>query len=74
MNATRKTLGPSNPSAADYLIASKQCELMHLQHFLQMGKLIQSISNLVHGLQQERGASNVFLGSGGGLIPLCHSA
>ncbi|MBI43063.1 nitrate- and nitrite sensing domain-containing protein [uncultured Marinobacter sp.] len=55
----------SNPSPADYLIASRQCELMHLQHFLETGRLIQTISNLVHGLQQERGASNVFLGSGG---------
>ncbi|GAA0845442.1 nitrate regulatory protein NasR [Marinobacter szutsaonensis] len=65
MNSKRQPRRPVAPSAGDYLIASKQCELMHLQHFLQMGKLIQSISNLVHGLQQERGASNVFLGSGG---------
>ncbi|MCG7200461.1 nitrate- and nitrite sensing domain-containing protein [Marinobacter pelagius] len=65
MNTKRHQDMPAAPSAADYLIASKQCELGHLQHFLQLGKLIQSISNLVHGLQQERGAANMFLGSGG---------
>ncbi|MDI9243645.1 nitrate regulatory protein [Marinobacter sp. CHS3-4] len=53
------------PNAGDYLIASKSCELMSLQYFLRMGKMIQCISNLVHGLQRERGASNVFLGSAG---------
>ncbi|MDK9558497.1 nitrate- and nitrite sensing domain-containing protein [Marinobacter sp. M216] len=65
MNTSRKQQAPTPPSAADYLIASRQCELMNLQYFLQMGKVVQSISNLVHGLQRERGASNVFLGSGG---------
>lgn len=53
------------PTAGDYLIASKACELMSLEYFLRMGKLIQCIGNLVHGLQRERGASNVFLGSSG---------
>lgn len=64
MNATRNAV-PERPSAGDYLIASKASELRGLQYFLQMGKLIQCISNLVHGLQRERGASNVFLGSSG---------
>ncbi|KAA1174278.1 ANTAR domain-containing protein [Marinobacter salinexigens] len=65
MNTRKRKTPPQTPSAADYLIASRQCELMNLQYFLQMGKLVQTISNLVHGLQRERGASNVFLGSGG---------
>ena len=64
MNASPKP-APQAPSAGDYLIASKACELRSLEYFLQMGKLIQCISNLVHGLQRERGASNVFLGSSG---------
>lgn len=64
MNTKRNSV-PDVPSAGDYLIASKACELMNLQYFLQMGKLIQCISNLVHGLQRERGASNIFLGSSG---------
>lgn len=64
MNAKRAPAAKA-PTAGDYLIASKSCELMNLQYFLQMGKLVQCISNLVHALQCERGASNVFLGSGG---------
>ncbi|WP_349342047.1 nitrate- and nitrite sensing domain-containing protein [Marinobacter sp. MMG032] len=62
---TKRAPAPKSPSAGDYLIASKSCELMNLQYFLQMGKLVQCISNLVHALQCERGASNVFLGSSG---------
>lgn len=64
MNTKRNT-APEIPGAGDYLIASKTCELMSLQYFLQMGRLVQCISSLVHGLQRERGASNVFLGSSG---------
>ena len=63
---TKRAAGHKPPTAGDYLIASKNCELVNLQYFLQMGKLVQCISNLVHALQCERGASNVFLGSAGG--------
>ncbi|RFA30778.1 hypothetical protein CAI21_04535 [Alkalilimnicola ehrlichii] len=52
-------------SALDYLIISKQCEIESLKHLLSMGRLVVAISNLVHALQRERGASNMFLGSGG---------
>ncbi|MBU2952774.1 nitrate regulatory protein [Marinobacter sp. F3R08] len=62
---TKPAASHQSPKAGDYLIASKTCELLNLQYFLQMGKLVQCISNLVHGLQRERGASNVFLGSSG---------
>eukprot|EP00163_Fabomonas_tropica_P034323 TRINITY_DN9430_c0_g3_i1.p1 TRINITY_DN9430_c0_g3~~TRINITY_DN9430_c0_g3_i1.p1 ORF type:complete len:444 (+),score=64.27 TRINITY_DN9430_c0_g3_i1:406-1737(+) len=65
MSTKKRNSVSQTPTAADYLIASRQCELSNLQYFLQMGKLVPSISNLVHGLQRERGASNVFLGSGG---------
>ena len=51
-------------TAADFLIASRQCEVRNLEYFLQMGRLVQSVGNLVHGLQRERGATNLFLGSG----------
>lgn len=53
------------PRATDFLIASKKCELASLERFLQMGQLVLSIGNLIHTLQRERGASNVFLGSNG---------
>lgn len=37
MNTKRNTV-PEIPGAGDYLIASKTCELMSLQYFLQMGR------------------------------------
>lgn len=52
-------------NATDFLIASKQCEILSLESFLRMGKLVVAISNLVHGLQRERGGSNLYLGSAG---------
>ena len=52
-------------SATDYLIAAKQIEIQNLAYFLQMGQLVVMISDLVHALQKERGASNIFLGSKG---------
>lgn len=64
MDISKRQRDSAQPSAEDYLIASRRCELMNLQYFLQMGKLVQSISNLVHGLQR-RGAATIFLGSDG---------
>lgn len=52
-------------SATDYLIASKRCETQDLEHFLALGELVATISNLVHNLQRERGASNLYLASAG---------
>lgn len=52
-------------SATDFLIASKQCEILSLENFRRMGKLVVAISELVHALQRERGSSNLYLGSGG---------
>lgn len=66
MSAAKQSPHPSQrPRATDYLIASKRCELRNLERFLQMGKLVLSVGNLIHELQRERGASNVYLGSGG---------
>lgn len=45
-------------SATDYLIASKRCEKQDLEHFLALGELVACVSELVHNLQRERGASN----------------
>ncbi|HDZ09486.1 nitrate regulatory protein [Pseudohongiella sp.] len=52
-------------TAADYLTASKQCEIRNLQSLLSLCELVVACGNLVHALQRERGASNLFLGSGG---------
>lgn len=52
-------------SAVDYLIASKRCEINTLRHLLETGQLVVAVSNLVHALQRERGASNMFIGAEG---------
>ncbi|KAF0809204.1 response regulator receiver and ANTAR domain-containing protein [Alcanivorax sp. S71-1-4] len=53
------------PSATDFLIASRQSEMLSLEAFLGMGRLVVAVSNLVHALQRERGASNLYLGAHG---------
>lgn len=58
-------LGDSTLSAKELLIASKKCEIVGLEHFRRMSTLVVCISSLVHALQRERGASNLYLGSGG---------
>lgn len=52
-------------TAADYLIASKRCDILSLEQLLRMGRLVVSVSNLVHALQRERGVSNMYVASGG---------
>lgn len=64
MNSKRRFHETATATAADFLMASRQCEIRNLEYFLQMGRLVQSVGNLVHGLQRERGATNLFLGSG----------
>ncbi|MCP1675344.1 hypothetical protein J2T57_002492 [Natronocella acetinitrilica] len=63
-------------NAADYLIASKQCDIHELEQLLCNGRLVVAISNLVHALQRERGQSNLFVASGGTCCAesLVHSA
>jgi AmiR/NasT family two-component response regulator len=56
---------PPSLSAIDFLIASKQSEIQSLEYFLNMGQLIVMLSDLIHALQKERGASNLYLGSKG---------
>lgn len=51
--------------ASDFLMASKRCEMASLESLLSMGRLVGSVSNLIHAVQRERGASNLFLGTRG---------
>ncbi len=51
--------------AIQFLMAARQCEIESLKHLLEAGRLVLAVSGLVHCLQRERGASNLFLGSGG---------
>lgn len=54
--------------AADYLIASQQSEMANLAQLRQTGRFISQVSQLVHLLQRERGASNIWLCSQGTLF------
>lgn len=51
--------------ASDFLAASKRGETAALESLLGMGGLVWAVSDLIHAVQRERGASNFYLGSGG---------
>ncbi|MCU0958435.1 MAG: nitrate- and nitrite sensing domain-containing protein, partial [Hydrogenophaga sp.] len=46
-----------------FLIAAKRCEIAELQELTQTSALVRVTARLVHGLQRERGLSNLFLAS-----------
>ena len=48
-----------------FLIAAKRSEISQLQQLARTSALVNAMASLVHGLQRERGLSNVFLASGG---------
>lgn len=54
-----------NNRAVEFLIASKRCEIQGLRDFNVISGLIPVIGDLVHSLQRERGASNLYVGSQG---------
>lgn len=53
-----------NP-AARFLRSAKLCRIRDLEQLSVLGVLVKSISELIHGLQRERGASSIVLGSNG---------
>jgi len=52
-------------SALDFVLASKNSEILCLRQLLQMGELVGVVSQLIHVLQRERGTANIFLCSEG---------
>ncbi len=52
-------------SAQDFLLAAKHCEIEALEQLRTTCELVAGLSELIHNLQRERGASNVYLGSAG---------
>ncbi|THF61802.1 ANTAR domain-containing protein [Pseudothauera nasutitermitis] len=52
-------------SATGFLLAAKRCEIHALEQLALTAGLVGGIGRLVHGLQKERGASNIYLASGG---------
>jgi hypothetical protein len=49
----------------DFLLAAKRCEIDGLQRLAFTATLVDVTARLVHGLQRERGLTNLFLGSQG---------
>jgi hypothetical protein len=60
---TSHTLPP--PSGLNFLIAAKRCEIDALRQLSLTSALVNVTGRLVHGLQRERGLSNLFLASQG---------
>ena len=54
-----------NQDIAGFLVRSRQCEIEGLEHLLTTSIMVGRIRALIHGLQRERGATNLFLGSRG---------
>ncbi|XBS71605.1 nitrate- and nitrite sensing domain-containing protein [Acerihabitans sp. KWT182] len=52
-------------TAIHFLLASRQCELNNLRQLLASGEWVGQVSRLIHMLQCERGASNLYLCSDG---------
>ena len=52
-------------SALNFLVAAKRCEIAELQQLALTSALVNVSARLVHGLQRERGLSNLYLGSQG---------
>ena len=54
--------------ALAYLQASRDSDIASLQRLLHTGQLIAALSELIHQLQRERGASNIWICSQGRLF------
>jgi hypothetical protein len=52
----------------DFLVAAKRCEIAELRQLALTSALVNVTGRLVHGLQRERGLSNLYLGSQGTLF------
>jgi Nitrate and nitrite sensing/ANTAR domain len=52
-------------SGLNFLVAAKRCEIAELQALALTSALVNLTGQLVHGLQRERGLSNLYLGSSG---------
>ncbi len=54
-----------NRSTSDFIVRARELELQAMQHLAARVALVEVIGKLVHALQWERGASSIYLASGG---------
>lgn len=52
---------PSTPRASDFIAAARQLECAIRDAFVDQSQLIKAASNLIHAIQSERGASNLYV-------------
>ncbi len=52
-------------SGLNFLVAAKRCEIAELQQLALTSALVNATGRLIHGLQRERGLSNLLIGSQG---------
>ena len=57
--------GIPRSAAARFLLSAHRCRTRDLEQLSILGGLVRELSELIHSLQKERGASSIFLGSGG---------
>jgi len=54
-----------NRSTSDFIVRARELELQAMQHLATRAALVEVIGKLVHALQWERGATSIYLASGG---------
>jgi hypothetical protein len=64
--ATTPVLFLAMLSALRFLIAAKRCEINELQQLARTSALVNALGRLIHGLQRERGLTNLHLASADG--------
>ena len=52
-------------STSDFIVRARELELQTMQHLAERATLVEVVGKLVHALQRERGASSLYLASGG---------
>ncbi|MGA1860117.1 nitrate- and nitrite sensing domain-containing protein [Azospirillum sp. 11R-A] len=55
----------TSAAAARFLRTAKLCRIRDVEQLLGVSALVRDLSALIHALQKERGASSIYLGSGG---------
>ncbi len=53
------------PTTSDFILRARQLDLQAMQHLAERATLVELIGQLVHSLQSERGATSLYLASGG---------
>lgn len=64
-NQVADNQGNMTPATTEFILRARQLDLQAMQHLAARVSLVEVIGQLVHALQWERGASSIYLASGG---------